>query len=63
MSSKDLGEQLIVDIDKYKTHASVRHLVCLVFDPKGYLNNPRGIEDDLSRPREGLAVTIRIFDR
>ena len=32
MSAKDLGEQLIVDIAKYKTHNSVRHLVCLVFD-------------------------------
>ncbi len=63
MTSQDLGEQLIIDIDKYKTHPSVRHLVCLVFDPHGYLNNPRGIEDDLSRPREGLAVTARIFDR
>jgi hypothetical protein len=63
MTSKDLGEQLLVDISKYKAHASVRHLVCLVFDHLGELNNPRGIEDDLSKPCEGLAVTVRIFDR
>jgi hypothetical protein len=63
MTTKDLGEQLIVDTVKYKTHNSVRHLVCLVFDPDGQLNNPRGIEKDLSQPREGLAVTVRIFDR
>lgn len=63
MSAKDVGDQLIVDIAKYKTHSSVRHLVCLVFDQQGHLANPRGIEVDLSTPKEGLAVTVRIFDR
>jgi hypothetical protein len=63
MTSKDLGEQLIVDIAKYGIHPSVRHLVCLIFDPDGHLNNPRGIESDLSKPQQGLAVTVRIFER
>jgi len=63
MTAKDVGDQLIIDITKYKTHPSVRHLVCLVFDQEGHLSNPRGIEADLSTPRDGLAVTVRIFDR
>jgi hypothetical protein len=63
MTAKDLGEQLIVDIAKYKEHPSVRHLVCLVFDADGQLANPRGIETDLSAPQDGVAVTVRIFDR
>lgn len=63
MTAKDVGDQLIIDITKYKAHQSVRHLVCLVFDPEGHLTNPRGIEADLSSPRDGLAVTVRIFDR
>lgn len=63
MSGKDLGDQLIIDIDRYKRHPDVRHLVCLVFDREGHIHNPRGLEHDLSTPREGLAVTVRIIDR
>jgi hypothetical protein len=63
MTTKQLGEQLIVDIEKYRTHSDVRHLVCLVFDQTGQLQNPRGIERDLSVPKEGLGVTVQIYDR
>jgi hypothetical protein len=65
MSARTLGEQLIVDREKYAQHGSVRHLVCLVFDHDGFIPNPRGIEADLTREHslEGLAVTVRIFDR
>ena len=63
MTAKDLGEELIVDITKYRVHPDVRHLVCLVFDQPGHLRNPRGIERDLSVPKEGLGVTVQIYDR
>lgn len=62
LSTKDLGEQLIVDANKYKKHANVRHLVCLVFDEHGSFENPRGVESDLSHAHDGLAVTVRIYD-
>jgi len=63
MTAKELGEELIVDIAKYRSHPDVRHLVCLVFDQIGQLQNPRGIERDLSLPKEGLGVTVQIYDR
>jgi hypothetical protein len=63
MTAKQLGEELIVDITKYRSHPDVRHLVCLVFDQIGQLQNPRGIERDLSIPKEGLGVTVQIYDR
>lgn len=63
MTTRELGEQLVVDVTKYAQHPHVRHLVCLVFDPEGSLANPRGIEGDLSKPHEGLGVTVRIYDR
>ncbi len=63
MTSKDLGEELIIDIAKYRAHPDVRHLVCLVFDQTGQLQNPRGIERDLSVPKDGLGVTVQIYDR
>lgn len=63
LSNKALGDQLIVDVSHYRTHGSVRSLVCLVFDEEGYVDNPRGIERDLSKIHEDLVVTVRILDR
>ncbi|QCR19561.1 hypothetical protein [Agrococcus sp. SGAir0287] len=65
MSDKTLGEELLVDRDRYSGRRDVRHLVCLVFDHDGKLRNPRALEADLARKasEESLAVTVRIFDR
>jgi hypothetical protein len=60
-----LGEQLIIDRNRYSTHQSVTHLLCLVFDHDGNLRNPRALEDDLRRDvsTTDMAVTVRIYDR
>jgi hypothetical protein len=63
MTKRTLGDELTVDVANYGKHPKVRHLVCLVFDHEGTIENPRGLERDLSRVHEGLAVTARIFDR
>ena len=37
MSTKELGEQLIIDVAKYKKHPQCRRLICFVYDPRaGY---------------------------
>ena len=48
MTTKELGDQLIIDIAKYKKHPQCRRLICFVYDPEGRVTNPRGIENDLS---------------
>jgi REase_DpnII-MboI len=65
MSDRDLADELIIDRDRYQADSRVNHLICLVFDYEGYLTNPRGLETDLERESsaEGLAVTVRIYDR
>jgi hypothetical protein len=65
LTDKKLGDELIIDRDRYAKHPDVRHLVCLVFDHSGILANPRGVEVDLSRESsgEGIAVTVKIVDR
>ena len=47
MSPKDLGEELIIDIDKYQSHPDCKHLYCFVYDPEGLLGNAVGIKADL----------------
>lgn len=47
MTTKTLGEELIVDIEKYQTHPDCKKLYCFVYDPEGLLGNPVGIKSDL----------------
>ena len=63
LSTKQLGDQLIIDIAKYKTHPQCQRLICFVYDPEGYINNPRGIENDLSKSEEGLDVRTIIVPK
>ncbi|AXH36945.1 hypothetical protein DVJ78_17350 [Humibacter sp. BT305] len=65
LTDRKLGEELIIDRDRYSKLPGVRHLVCLVFDIDGHLRNPRGLEKDLARDAsmEDFAVSVRILDR
>ena len=65
LNDTTLGQELIVDRERYKDHPSVTHLVVLVFDYDNHLRNPRGIETDLQREHShsDLTVTVKIVDR
>lgn len=60
LGAKEVGEQLIVDIEKYKTHPDCKILLCFVYDPEGIVANPSGIENDLSGDHENLQVVVMI---
>lgn len=60
LGAKELGDQLIVDIARYKTHPSCKRLVCFVYDPEGRIANPRGIERDLSQEAGEFEVEVII---
>jgi hypothetical protein len=49
LTHEELGNELIVDIARYKAHSSCTILYCFVYDPDDIIRNPRGIEGDLSR--------------
>ena len=51
LSVKQIGEQLIIDIDRYKTVPGCETLVCFVYDQKGLISNPTGLKSDLSGKR------------
>ncbi|OMD20453.1 hypothetical protein BSK48_30660 [Paenibacillus odorifer] len=60
LAAKDIGEQLLVDIQKYQSHPDCKMLICFVYDPEGRVSNPFGIENDLSREFEGIPVKVVI---
>lgn len=56
LGEKDVGDELLVDIARYKGHPDCKTLVCFVYDPEARIGNPVGLENDLSGERDGLAV-------
>jgi hypothetical protein len=63
LGAKEIGEQLIIDIAKYGEHPKCKRLICLVYDPSGFVANPRGIERDLSKKHGELDVEVFIIPR
>lgn len=60
MTEKSLGEELIIDIEKYKNHQDCEKLYCFVYDPEGLLGNPVGIKNDLEKAHQDfLKVYIK----
>lgn len=60
MTAKSLGEELIIDREKYKVHPDCKKLYCFVYDPEGLLGNPNGIKKDLESNSEDF---IKVFIR
>jgi REase_DpnII-MboI len=61
LAAKQVGEQLIVDCQRYKGHPDCKMMVCFVYDPEGLVANPRGVESDLATA--GGELPVRVFIR
>lgn len=60
LTHKEIGDELIIDKERYFAHPDCRHLVCFVYDPEGRIANPRGIENDLNENSDSLSVSVLI---
>lgn len=58
MNDKTVGEELIIDIEKYQSHPDCDKIYCFVYDPDRKLKNPAGIKKDLEKKHQGL---VRVF--
>src|SRR5271165_113143 len=63
LSTRQLGEQLIVDIAKYKAHPACCTLFCVVYDADGRISNPRGVENDLRSEDNRLVTHVMIVPK
>jgi hypothetical protein len=64
LSDKQVGDQLLVDIQRYSRHPDCRALLCFVYDPKGRVRNARGLERDLSeQSTDKLKVIVMVRPR
>ena len=58
LADKEVGEQLTLDIAKYKSHPDCEKLYCFVYDPEGRIVNKDGIISDLESPNDGFVKVI-----
>jgi REase_DpnII-MboI len=63
LADKELGEQLIIDIARYRAHPDCRTLVCFVYDPEGRIANPAGLEQDLNTLTDRIEVRVIVAPR
>ena len=60
LDKKELGNQLIIDIARYKTHPECKKLICFIYDPENRIMNPRGFENDLSNSSNDYSVFVYV---
>ena len=58
LADKELGDQLIIDVDRYKVHPDCERLICFVYDAEGRIGNPNGLMADLNNQHKGFATVI-----
>lgn len=63
LKSKQIGEQLIVDIQRYQAHPNCKKLICFVYDPEGWVSNPRGLENDLAQNEDDFTVKVIVVPK
>lgn len=60
LNDRKLGDQLILDIAKYKSHPNCKELYCFVYDKDGMIGNPRGLEKDLEALSNSISIKVFI---
>lgn len=60
LKAKEVGEQLIIDSQRYQAHPDCDRIICFVYDPEGIIANPKGIENDLTKEINGIPFSVHI---
>jgi hypothetical protein len=60
LTTKEVCDQLLIDIGRYKVHLGCKTLVCFVYDPERYIGNTVALKDDLSGLHDGVDVHVVI---
>ena len=62
LRDKEVGNELIVDIERYKARKDCKLAYCFVYDPDHFIRNPAGVEE-LSRNEGELVVKVVVLPK
>jgi REase_DpnII-MboI len=60
LKDREIGDELLKDIARYKHHPDCKALFCLIYDPTHLIANPRGLQRDLERSSDEMSLNIVI---
>lgn len=61
LGDRKIGEELIIDLERYQEHPKCKILYCFVYDPDKRIKNPRGLEEDIERrSTKNLMVKVTV---
>ncbi len=60
LDGKKIGEELTIDKDYYRSHPDCKAFIAFVYDPDRYINNPKGLENDLSKSISEMPIKVII---
>lgn len=63
LAGKEISNQLIEDIARYRIHPDCHSLVCFVYDPEERITNPDGLERDLTGSHDSFDVEVIIVPK
>ena len=63
LGTKEIGDQLILDIARYSKITECKTLVCMVYDPENRIGNPGGFQSDLGGKKENLIVEVIVVPK
>ncbi|MCX5749033.1 MAG: hypothetical protein NTZ10_02135 [Candidatus Saganbacteria bacterium] len=63
LKDKAIGEQLIIDVEKYKRHTDCENLFCFIYNPGFSIKNPSGLEKDLSGKNGNINVKVFVYPK
>lgn len=61
LKDKKVGDELIVDWERYSNHPACRGIFALVYDPERWLQNPAGLQADLSNAQRIPATRVLVI--
>jgi hypothetical protein len=59
-SEKDIGDELIIDIERYQRRPDCTRLICFIYDPDLFIGNPVGFVGEISRRTDSFSVEVVI---
>lgn len=62
LRDKEIGDQLLIDIARYKEHPNCKTLYCFVYDPDHKIYNPTGLERSLNK-KSTPELQVKVFIR
>ncbi len=60
LRTKGISDELIIDKERYRTHPNCKTLIAFIYDPERHIDNPKGLEADLSEAEGNMLIKVII---